>query len=266
MRCAIVDDEPLALALMESYVNKTPTLELCGKYASAVEAMGGLQREPVDIVFLDIQMPDLNGLDFSKTIDTSRTRIIFTTAFDQYALEGYKVNALDYLLKPISYTDFVASVNRAQKWYDMMQSRQKEQAAEVIETVAPAAVPTSNSSSGSAAAVNSDKCIFVKSDYKLIRIDFKDILYIEGLKDYVKIYLSSAIKPVLSLSSMRSIENALPENVFYRVHRSYIVNMHKVRVFERGQIVFGEKYIPISDSYKERVQNYLNARMLQGRG
>ena len=176
------------------------------------------------------------------------------------------MNALDYLLKPISYTDFVASVNRAQKWYDMMQSRQKEQAAEVIETVAPAAAPTSNSSSGSAAAVNSDKCIFVKSDYKLIRIDFKDILYIEGLKDYVKIYLSSAIKPVLSLSSMRSIENALPENVFYRVHRSYIVNMHKVRVFERGQIVFGEKYIPISDSYKERVQNYLNARMLQGRG
>ena len=147
-----------------------------------------------------------------------------------------------------------------------MQSRQKEQAAEVIETVAPAAAPTSNSSSDSAAAVNSDKCIFVKSDYKLIRIDFKDILYIEGLKDYVKIYLSSAIKPVLSLSSMRSIENALPENVFYRVHRSYIVNMYKVRVFERGQIVFGEKYIPISDSYKERVQNYLNARMLQGRG
>ena len=190
MRCAIVDDEPLALTLIESYVNKTPTLELCGKYASAVEAMGGLQREPVDIVFLDIQMPDLNGLDFSKTIDTSRTRIIFTTAFDQYALEGYKVNALDYLLKPISYTDFVASVNRAQKWYDMMQSRQKEQAAEVIEAVAPAAAPTSNSSSDSAAAVNSDKCIFVKSDYKLIRIDFKDILYIEGLKDYVKIYLS----------------------------------------------------------------------------
>ena len=189
MRCAIVDDEPLALTLIESYVNKTPTLELCGKYASAVEAMGGLQREPVDIVFLDIQMPDLNGLDFSKTIDTSRTRIIFTTAFDQYALEGYKVNALDYLLKPISYTDFVASVNRAQKWYDMMQSRQKEQAAEVIETVAPAAAPTSNSSSDNAAAVNSDKCIFVKSDYKLIRIDFKDILYIECLKDYVKIYL-----------------------------------------------------------------------------
>ena len=236
MRCAIVDDEPLALALIESYVNKTPTLELCGKYASAVEAMGGLQREPVDIVFLDIQMPDLNGLDFSKTIDTSRTRIIFTTAFDQYALEGYKVNALDYLLKPISYTDFVASVNRAQKWYDMMQSRQKEQAAEVIETVAPAAAPTPNSSSSSVAAVNSDKCIFVKSDYKLIRIDFKDILYIEGLKDYVKIYLSSAIKPVLSLSSMRSIENALPENVFYRVHRSYIVNMHKVREIGRAHV------------------------------
>lgn len=257
MRCAIVDDEPLALALMESYVNKTPTLELCGKYASAVEAMGGLQREPVDIVFLDIQMPDLNGLDFSKTIDTSRTRIIFTTAFDQYALEGYKVNALDYLLKPISYTDFVASVNRAQKWYDLMQSKQKVQAAE--------AAPTQTVNQEHAAKSDGN-CIFVKSDYKLIRIDFDDILYIEGLKDYVKIYLSSSTKPVLSLSSMRSIEGALPDSAFYRVHRSYIVNMNKVRVFERGQIVFGEKYIPISDSYKDHVQNYLNAHMLQGRG
>lgn len=257
MRCAIVDDEPLALALMESYVNKTPTLELCGKYASAVEAMGGLQREPVDIVFLDIQMPDLNGLDFSKTIDTSRTRIIFTTAFDQYALEGYKVNALDYLLKPISYTDFVASVNRAQKWYDLMQSKQKAQAAEDA--------PTQTANQEHATQSNGN-CIFVKSDYKLIRIDFDDILYIEGLKDYVKIYLSSGIKPVLSLSSMRSIESALPDSAFYRVHRSYIVNMNKVRVFERGQIVFGEKYIPISDSYKDHVQNYLNAHMLQGRG
>lgn len=250
MKCAIVDDEPLALALLESYVKKTPMMELCGKYSNAVEAMGGLQRNPVDILFLDIQMPDLNGLDFSKTIDTSRTRIIFTTAFSQYALEGYKVNALDYLLKPISYADFASAVSRAQKWFDMMQSQKREPSPDIDNE-----------------AVEADSnYMFVKSDYKLVRVDFKDILYIEGLKDYVKIYLSSAPKPILSLSSMRSIESALPERSFFRVHRSYIVNMDKVRIFERGQIVFGEKYIPISDSYKDRVQSYLNGHLLQGRG
>ena len=250
MKCAIVDDEPLALALLESYVKKTPMLELCGKYSNAVEAMGGLQRNSVDILFLDIQMPDLNGLDFSKTIDTSRTRIIFTTAFSQYALEGYKVNALDYLLKPISYADFASSVNRAQKWYELAHANKQE---------------TSVLADSDAVKTDSNY-MFVKSDYKLVRIDFADILYIEGLKDYVKIYLSSALKPILSLSSMRSIENTLPERTFFRVHRSYIVNMDKVRIFERGQIVFGEKYIPISDSYKERVQSYLNEHLLQGRG
>lgn len=255
MKCAIIDDEPLALGLLESYVAKTPMLELCGKYASAVKAMGGLQSNPVDIIFLDIQMPDLNGLDFSKTIDTARTRIIFTTAFSQYALEGYKVNALDYLLKPISYVDFVASVNRAQKWYDMMVAKHNE--------------ATKYEHNGSTEQVvlkdvNSDY-LFVKSDYKLVRIDFSDILYIEGLKDYVKIYISSEPKPILCLSSMRSFENALPSDTFYRIHRSYIVNMQKVRVFEKGQVVVNGKYIPISDSYKEQVQTYLNKHLLQGR-
>ncbi len=258
MKCAIVDDEPLALGLLESYVKKTPVLELSGKYASAVEAMGGLHKTPVDILFLDIQMPDLNGLDFSKTIDTSRTRIIFTTAFSQYALEGYKVNALDYLLKPISYGDFVSAVSRAQKWFEMAHSHDEEGAAE---TVAEKSVDIPAPAAGEAPA----DYIFVKSDYKLIRVEFSDILYIEGLKDYVKIYLTSAPRPILSLSSMRSIEQALPAATFYRTHRSYIVNMSKVRVFERGQIVFGEKYLPISDSYKEKVQVYLNAHTLQGR-
>ena len=258
MKCAIVDDEPLALGLLESYVKKTPELELCGKYASAVEAMGGLHKNPVDILFLDIQMPDLNGLDFSKTIDTSRTRIIFTTAFSQYALEGYKVNALDYLLKPISYGDFVAAVSRAQKWFEMSHSHNEENAEGAADEKA---AETAVQPSGETPA----DYFFVKSDYKLIRVEFSDILYIEGLKDYVKIYLTSAPKPILSLSSMRSIEQALPAATFYRTHRSYIVNMSKVRVFERGQIVFGDKYLPISDSYKERVQAYLNAHTLQGR-
>lgn len=268
MKCAIIDDEPLALGLLESYVKKTPMLDLCGSYSSAVEAMGGLQREPVDVIFLDIQMPDLNGLDFSKTIDTSRTRIIFTTAFSQYAIDGYKVNALDYLLKPISYVDFVGAVNRAQKWYDMAQSRRVNDEAPGEKSVlqpSSLGVESETTLSVDSSMKPADGYIFVKSDYKLVRIDFSEILYIEGLKDYVKIYTTSAARPILSLSSMRSIENTLPSSQFMRTHRSYIVNMQKVRVLERGQIAFDEKYIPISDSYKEQVMGYLNRHLLQGR-
>lgn len=263
MKCAIIDDEPLALGLLESYVKKTPVLQLCGSYSSAIEAMGGLQRTPVDILFLDIQMPDLGGVEFSKTIDTARTRIIFTTAFSQYAIEGYKVNALDYLLKPISYTDFVGAVSRAQKWYEMSRGMLSGATKTVQPMNDAEATHVEQESESISTAAN---YMFVKSDYKLIRVDFEDIEYIEGLKDYVKIYLSSSHKPLLSLTSMRSLEQTLPSQMFYRIHRSYIVNMSKVCVIERGQIVFGDKYLPISDSYREHVQNYFNAHLLKGRG
>ncbi len=260
IKCAIVDDEPLALDLLESYVRKTPILTMNGRYSSAVEAMGGIQENPVDIIFLDIQMPDLNGLDFSKTIDTSRTRIIFTTAFNQYAVDGYKVNALDYLLKPVSYVDFIGAVNRAQKWYELNHGPS-------ISTTGKEEDNTLLTSDTNKNQENDENgYIFVKSDYKLMRINFAEILYIEGLKDYVKIYLTSSTKPILSLSSMRSLESILPSNHFFRTHRSYIVNMSKVKILERGQIVFGDKYLPISESYKENVQKYFNAHILQGRG
>ncbi len=249
MKCAIVDDEPLALGLLESYVAKTPGLELRGKYASAIKAMSGLQQDPVDLLFLDIQMPDLNGLDFSRMIDHTRTRIVFTTAFSEYALEGYKVNAIDYLLKPISYADFVSAVSRAQRWFEALRQQQ--------EALAAAAT--------SVEAKPSDGYLFVKSDYKIIRVNHSDILYVEGLKDYVKIYLESQPKPLLSLSSMRSMEETLPQSTFFRVHRSFIVNMQKVRVIERGQIVFGDKHLPISESYRARVTDFINSHLLQGR-
>ena len=184
MKCAIIDDEPLALGLLESYVKKTPVLQLCGSYSSAIEAMGGLQRTPVDILFLDIQMPDLGGVEFSKTIDTARTRIIFTTAFSQYAIEGYKVNALDYLLKPISYTDFVGAVSRAQKWYEMSRGMLSGATKTVQPMNDAEATHVEQESESISTAAN---YMFVKSDYKLIRVDFEDIEYIEGLKDYVKI-------------------------------------------------------------------------------
>ena len=152
LKCAIVDDEPLALDLLESYVNKTPFLELAGKYSSAVQAMNNLSGKDIDLLFLDIQMPELNGLEFSKMVDM-HTRIVFTTAFDRYAIDGYKVNALDYLLKPISYVDFLQAANKALQWFELLQQPKEE-----VES------------------------IFVKSDYKLIQVELKNILYIEGLK------------------------------------------------------------------------------------
>jgi DNA-binding LytR/AlgR family response regulator len=234
--CAIVDDEPLAADLLESYVMKTPFLKLEGKYSNAIDAMAGLRTQPVDLLMLDIQMPELSGLEFAKVIPHS-TRIIFTTAFNQYAIEGYKVNALDYLLKPISYIDFLNSVTRAEAIIN----------------------------ASSLDAISQSDSFFVKSDYKLVRIFYDDILYIEGLKDYVKIYLESSQRPVLSLTSMHAIESHLPTEKFQRIHRSYIVNMNKIKILERGHIIFGEKRLPISDSYKEQVQNYIHSRTLQGR-
>lgn len=258
LRCAIIDDEPLALDLLVSYVQRTPSLELCGRYSSAVEALGNLMNNPVDLLFLDIQMPELNGLDFSKMLDVGRMRIVFTTAFSQYAIEGYKVNALDYLLKPISYTDFMGAVSRAQKWFGGTYMHKKE-------TIPHNTVEPTDDEQTEYAPLITDY-FFVKSDYKIIRVNFADILYIEGLKDYVKIHLQpEGTRPLLSLTSMKVIEQSLPPNRFFRVHRSFIVNMEKVHILERGQIVFGDRIIPVSDSYRDRVQDYINAHLLQGR-
>ena len=232
LKCAIVDDEPLALELLKSYGKKTPVLELNGAYSSAIEAMKMLPDNPVDLLFLDIQMPELNGLEFSHMVPED-TRIVFTTAFGQYALDGYKVNALDYLLKPISYTDFLQSVNKAVQWFDRKRGTDNE--------------PT-----------DKPDFIYVKSDYKLIQISLKDILYIEGLKDYVKIHLEGESRPILSLTSLKALEEKLPTDRFIRVHRSYIVQKQKIRVIDKARIVFGKEYIPVSESYKQELQNYIN--------
>lgn len=229
LHCAVVDDEPLALSLLESYVDKTPFLQLAGAYSSAVQAMNELPGKEIDLLFLDIQMPELNGLEFSKMVD-SRTRIVFTTAFDQYAIDGYRVNALDYLLKPISYVEFLQAANKALQWFELVQKPEE---------------------------IDS---IFVKSDYKLVQIELKSILYVEGLKDYVKIYTEDAPKPILSLMSMKAMEELLPSARFMRVHRSFIVQKDKIRMIDRGRIVFDKTYIPISDSYKPLFQSFLDER------
>lgn len=229
LKCAIIDDEPLALDLLESYVEKTPFLVLSGRYGSAVEAMSGLNENPADLLFLDIQMPDLNGIDFSKTVG-SGCRIVFTTAFGQYALEGFRVNALDYLLKPVSYQEFMEAADRALKWFSALRH-------------------------GEASGCHDS--IFVKSEYRLVRIYTDDILYIESMKDYVKIVTETLTEPVLSLMSLKSLEDMLPPGEFMRVHRSFIVRKDKIRVVERGRIVFGETYIPVGDIYRQAFQNFI---------
>jgi len=231
--CSIIDDEPLAASLLESYVKKTPYLTLKGTYNSAITAMRDLREDPVQLLFLDIQMPELSGVEFAKILP-KETRVIFTTAFNQYAIEGYKVNALDYLLKPISYQDFLLSTDKAMEWFS---SQNKQN------------------------LYNEDRFMFVKSDYKLIRVCLDDIIFVEGLKDYVRIYMRSGEK-IMSLMSMKKLEENLPQPEFLRVHRSWIVHMPEVTTIDRFRIVFGDLFIPISDNYKEQVQTYLDNHTL----
>ena len=231
--CAIIDDEPLAAGLLESYARKTPYLQLVGTYNSAILAMKDLRESPVQLLFLDIQMPELSGIEFAKILPKD-TRIIFTTAFPQYAVEGYKVNALDYLLKPVSYDDFLKSTDKALEWFSIIQRQD---------------------------AYRRDRFMFVKTDYKLQRVNLNDILFIEGLKDYVRFYLKNGEK-VMSLMSMKKLEEYLPRPEFLRTQRSYIVHMTETPLVDRFRIVFGENYIPISENYKDDVQNFFDIHTL----
>lgn len=234
LTCAIIDDEPLAISLLESYVGKTSFLRLTAKFNSALEALPVLSAQPVDLLFLDIQMPELSGMEFSRILEAD-TRIIFTTAFEQYALDSYKVNALDYLLKPIAYPDFLKAPNKALQWHEHMQA-----------TTTTAEIES----------------IFIKTEYKLVQVELRKILYIEGLKDYVKIFIEDEPHPILSLMSMKSLEEMLPASRFIRVHRSFIVQPEKIKVIERNRIVFGKEYIPISDNYKQKFIEFLTQRSL----
>lgn len=236
INCVIIDDEPLAAELLLSYAKRISYLNVRGTFNSAIAAMRELREHPVDLIFLDIQMPELSGLEFARILPP-QTRIIFTTAFNQYAIDGYKVNAMDYLLKPISYDDFLQACNKALEYFTSQQ------------------IHTSNKE-------KADRFIFVKSEYKLVRINLDDVLYIEGVKDYVKIYFDNGDKPVMSLMNMKRIEESLPSPEFMRTHRSYIVNMMKVKVIDRLRIVFDKVYIPISDSYKDEVMSFLDSHTL----
>jgi two-component system, LytTR family, response regulator LytT len=231
-----IDDEPLALQLVSGYIEKTPGLKLSGKFDNPLDAMEFLAREKVDLVFVDIQMPDLSGIEFTRSM-VKGPRVIFTTAYEKYALEGFRLDVVDYLLKPFSYEEFFRAVQKVQNLIKL-----EGTALNQVESNA--------------------EFLFLKSDYKIKRINFNDILYIEGLKDYVKVYTVNDPKPILSLTSLKTLETKLPESKFMRVHRSFIVNLDKISTIERSRIVFGKAYIPVSDQYKDKFQEYLNKNFL----
>lgn len=229
LRCAIIDDEPLAVSLLENYVSKTATLELVGSWNDPVEALSRITELKPDILFLDIQMPDLDGMDLSRMVPEG-TKVIFTTAFKQYAFESYDVSALDFLLKPVSYRKFLTAVDKARTWFDM------KSAAEASVSVS---TPPNN-------------ILFFKVDGTFKRLELTDILFVEGMKDYVKIYLNSEDIPVVTHITMKALEDQLPETNFIRVHRSFIVAIDKIKsVTPGGDIVVGNRLIHVSDAYRD---------------
>jgi len=236
IKCLAIDDEPLALNKMASYISRTPFLELAGACRSGYEAIDLLSRQSVELMFVDINMPDINGLDFVKTLQ-NRPQIIFTTAFSEYAIDGFKLDALDYLLKPIGYTEFLKASNKARRFLESALS-------------GPAKDPLNT------------EYLFIRSDSKNTRISVNDITYIEGMREYVRIHLISG-KALMPLLSLRSLEEQLPNDRFMRVHRSYIVNLKQIVTVEHNRIVFdGKIYIPVSDQYKEQFNNFLGSHSL----
>ena len=237
IKCIAIDDEPLALKQIVGYIEKTPFLSISGQFASALQALQFIRENEVDLMFVDINMPDLSGMDFIKSL-SNPPRVIFTTAYSEYAIEGFRVDAVDYLLKPISYSEFLRAADKANERYT-----------------------TKNESP--VTLQHDDEFLFVKSEYKIIRINYKDIRYIEGMREYVRIFIDNH-EPVMSLMSIKKLAEHLPEREFMRVHRSFVVNLNKITTVERNRIIFDNKiYIPVSEQYNAQFQKFLEDKFLK---
>lgn len=223
LKCLIADDEPLAVRLLEKYIERTDGIECVASCLSGSEAMQTMRTTHIDVAFLDIQMPDITGLELARAIAGTPTRVVFVTAYRDYAIDGFRVNALDYLLKPVSYDEFTEAVRRA-----------AEACTAPIDDDRPAH-------------------LMVRSDYRLVKIPFDRILYVEGLKDYVKFYLDDRDRPLLTQMSLKAVEQALPDDAFMRVHRSFIVGLRHLTAVDRGRVVIGTETIPVGDTYRSRV-------------
>lgn len=243
LKCIAVDDEPLALQILVSYIEQMPSLALLGQFSNAIEALKAIHEQDIDLIFLDIRMPDINGIELAKIVEQYRVkgnlRIIFTTAFDQYALDGYKVDALDYLLKPFSFVDFSKSVAKALGYFELIRNPEQE-----VQKLSPPIPETEVA------------YIYLKFEYQLVRIAVDDIIYVESMKDYVKVFRLSEDKPLLSLTSMKSLEEKLPENKFMRIHRSYIVSLDKIKSATKNSVQIDKITIAVTDQYKDNFMKF----------
>ena len=247
LSCMIVDDEPLAVKLLESFVAKTPDLELLGSFTDSVEAINAIKEEKPQLLFLDIQMPDLSGMELAHMLPAG-TKVIFTTAFKEYAFESYEVSALDFLLKPIRYNKFIAAVEKAREWY-------------LTRTPQPAAAPVAGADTPQASpilATPTGGSIFLKVDGEFRQVALDKILYVSGMKDYVMFYLDGERKPLITHLTMKSVEEMLPTQQFMRVHRSYIVALDKTRSVDRNDCIYiGDEIIRVTEAYRETFLNFL---------
>lgn len=238
IKCIIVDDEPLAVAQLEKYVERVPFLECVGACSSAAEAMELLSAGSVDVMFVDINMPDINGVQLVRSL-AHPPMVVFTTAYSEYAIDGFKLDAVDYLLKPIGFDDFLKAASKVHRYYTM-NSAASEQSEGVCHD-----------------------CLYVKSDYRMLRVPISSIKYIESMSEYVRIFVEDNPKPIVSLLSMKKIEESLPAADFMRVHRSYLINLNKVKEVSKMRIVYeGGIYVPIGEMYKDKFFEYVDKRFV----
>ena len=241
IKCIIVDDEPLAVAQLEKYVERVPFLVNVGSCSSAAEAMEILSTGSVDAMFVDINMPDIDGVQFVRSL-VNPPFVVFTTAYSEYAIEGFKLDAIDYLLKPIAFEDFLKASNKLNRIYSMNNNAQP--AVEQGEGVC-------------------HDCLYVKSDYRMLRVPINSIKYIESMSEYVRIFVEDSAKPIVSLLSMKKIEESLPAGDFMRVHRSYLINLNKVKEVSKMRLVYdGGVNVPIGEMYKDAFFEYIDKHFI----
>lgn len=247
MTCMIVDDEPLAVKLLEAFVERTPDLDLTSSYTDSIEALTQLQQNPVDVLFLDIQMPDLNGMELAHAIDNERTRVIFTTAFKDYAFESYEVNALDFLLKPIRYVKFQAAIEKARQYFALKNMANTPPSTDTMQTAIQQDEPST---------------IFLRVDGELHQVSVDRILYVEGMKDYLKFYLDGERSPHITHMTMQNAESMLPASGFMRINRSYIISLSHIRSVDRNDCVYiGDQIIRVTEAYRDAFKKYLERRV-----
>ena len=257
--CLAIDDEPLALQQLVAYISKVPFLELAAQCQSAMEARDFLEHDTVDAIFCDINMPDLNGMDFVKSL-AAPPLVVFTTAYSEYAVEGFRVNAVDYLLKPFGLQDFQRAANR-------LQSRMRNEKLGMSNDDNPASpdsFASGNHHSSFLIPHSSFKedILFLKTDYRIVKVSIPDIRYIEGMSEYLKVWIKDEAKPIITLLSMKKMEERLPD-YFMRIHRSYIINLTMIQEVNKNRVIMdADTYLPIGDMYKEAFQAYLDAKFL----